>query len=52
MATMKPDADHIELSEPLFFQLDNELSISALLHKHRRALLICQIPSFFLENWT
>jgi MFS family permease len=37
----KLSADHVELSEPAFLQLDRELSIWNLLQKHRRALLIC-----------
>ncbi|KAJ6013248.1 hypothetical protein N7540_007839 [Penicillium herquei] len=41
--TTKPDADHIELTEPEFLQLDRELSTWNLIKKHKRALLICSI---------
>ncbi|KAJ5108302.1 hypothetical protein N7456_004977 [Penicillium angulare] len=43
MTTMKPVADHIELSEPAFLQLDHQLSVWNLMKKHRRALLVCTI---------
>lgn len=42
MDNTKLSSDHIELSEPAFFQLDRDLPLWNLLQKHRRALLICK----------